>query len=713
MPKRILVFLTAAAILILSAQRIYAQKKEGDSVRTLQLVEVLGRTQKSYKSDYSFFGSKTETPVIGIPQSISAITKELVQDKMEFTLKDAASGVAGVNDYSGYDEYTIRGFRAENARDINGLRGYNTTYTSATLVNVERIEVIKGPTATLYGNCDPGGTINLVTKKPLDTQQASLNIAGGSWDHSRAEGDVTGPINKTKTLLYRMNAGYDKTNSFRNQFYAKSYQLAPSLSFVPNDRLKINLDFSLSHIHTTLDRGQPGIQDASGLQSTPIQLSTTQPGDYLHETNLASIASFSYKISKRLSVSAGFLHYNTWQNVADHGINDYITPDSVSLYFSTWDYHTTTNNLTSYFSYQANTGKLNHQLTAGYDYVKSRVKLEQQYFELPDQFGNGSGVVGTFSLINPQYIARPADTYRLSDFNSDGSDVVDDVYHTQGVYIQDLMSWKNWKLLVSLREEMYKGDDKNDSSQDLHENVFLPRVGLVYSLTPHTSLYVTYNKGFDPFEVSTDVQVFDAPFKPITSQLYEAGVKASVFKDKLSFTAAIYQLTLQNVAVNANDVSNPNLYIQQGSDRSRGIELEANGNILSNLSVSLAYAYCVAEVLDSKIAEQVGRLMENSPRNSSNSWIKYTFTQGALKNLGIAAGHSQASRRNTLAEGFTLPGYAVLNAGLYYKIKQISLSAFLNNVTNTVYWAGAYNNVNKWPGRPRNLMIGLGWDFGK
>ncbi|MEO6960492.1 MAG: TonB-dependent receptor plug domain-containing protein, partial [Puia sp.] len=127
MPKRILVFLTAAAILILSAQRIYAQKKEGDSVRTLQLVEVLGRTQKSYKSDYSFFGSKTETPVIGIPQSISAITKELVQDKMEFTLKDAASGVAGVNDYSGYDEYTIRGFRAENARDINGLRGYNTT----------------------------------------------------------------------------------------------------------------------------------------------------------------------------------------------------------------------------------------------------------------------------------------------------------------------------------------------------------------------------------------------------------------------------------------------------------------------------------------------------------------------------------------------------------------------------------------------------------
>ncbi len=86
---------------------------------------------------------------------------------MAFNLKDAVNEVAGVNQYSGYDEYTIRGFRAENARDINGLRGYNTTYTSSMLVNIERVEVIKGPTATLYGNCDPGGTINLVTKKPL------------------------------------------------------------------------------------------------------------------------------------------------------------------------------------------------------------------------------------------------------------------------------------------------------------------------------------------------------------------------------------------------------------------------------------------------------------------------------------------------------------------------------------------------------------------
>ncbi|MHA4808481.1 TonB-dependent siderophore receptor [Flavitalea flava] len=679
-----------------------------DSAKLLQSVEVLGRTEKSYKSDYSFFGTKTETPIIAIPQAISTITKELIKDKMVFTMKDAAGNASGVNDYSGYDEYTIRGFRAENARDINGLRGYHTTYTSAMLVNVERIEIIKGPIATLYGNCDPGGTINLVTKKPLEKQGGELSIAGGSWDHFHAEGDITGPLNKSKTLLYRMNAGYDQTHSFRDQVYAKSYQFAPSLSFVPNDRLKLNIDFSLAHINTVLDRGQPGLQDATDLKSTPIRLSVTQSGDFLHETDFSSIATFSYKLTKRLKFNAGYLHYHTRQNVADHGINDYITPDSVSLYYTAWDYRTTTNTLTAYFTYGLNTGLVSHQLFAGYDYVKSRIMLDQHYFELPDQFGEGSGIVGTFSLLHPQHVQRPVSTYQPSGFDSDGTDVDGSVYHTQGVYVQDLVSWKKWKLLFSLRQEFYKGDS-DDSVSSLSEKVFLPRVGIVYSINSHTSLYATYNKGFDPFEVSTDAQVFDEPFKLITSQLYEAGIKANLFKDRLSASIAFYQLTLHNVAVHAGNFSNPNLFIQQGTDRSKGLEFEANGNIIPNLSVSLAYAHCVAEVLESKIAAQVGQLLENSPRNSSSSWIKYTFNKRGLKGLAIAFGHSQASLRNTPDPQYMLPGYTVFNAGLYYSYKNLSFSGVLNNLANTTYWSGAYNNVNKWPGRPRNMMIGIGW----
>ena len=213
------------------------------TIAQLQDIEVSGRIAHSYKSDYSFLGTKIQTAAIDIPQSISAITKEMIKDRMDYTLKDAADEAAGVNQYSGFDEYTIRGFKAENARMINGLRGYNTTYTSAMLVNVERIEVVKGPAATLYGNCDPGGTINLVTKKPLAKNEGSINISGGSWDHFRAQGDVTGPLNANKTLLYRFNAGTDDTHSFRDQWYARSYELAPSLSYIPNSRVQLKCRF--------------------------------------------------------------------------------------------------------------------------------------------------------------------------------------------------------------------------------------------------------------------------------------------------------------------------------------------------------------------------------------------------------------------------------------------------------------------------------------
>jgi len=674
-------------------------------------VEVKGRVAHSYKSDYSFIGTKTQTAQIDIPQSISTITKEMIEDKMQFTLKDAADDAPGVNQYSGYDEYTIRGFKAENARMINGLRGYNTTYTSAMLVNVERIEVIKGPSATLYGNCDPGGTINLVTKKPLSTNEGSINVSAGSWDHYRAQGDVTGPLNKNKTLLYRLNAGYDNSHSFRNQFYEKSYEIAPSFSYIPNDKVQLNVDFSISHTNTILDRGQPGFQNDYTLKSTPISLIVSQPGDYLHETDIAGNILFSCKINKQISFNSGYLNYITQQNVADHGAQSYITNDSINLYYSNWKYHTITHTFTDYFTFLFNTGKLSHQFLAGYDLVTSDVKLDQKYFEQPDLFRIGSGVVGTFSLKNPKYFIRPVNQYQLSNYNSDASNVEGSVYHTQGIYVQEQIRYNKWKLLIGLREEMYAAGDDDDTANQSKENILLPRVGIVYELKPNVSLYGTYNKGFDPFEATTSTQIFNEPFKPITSEILEAGAKANFFKNKLSASIAFYQLVLHNVAVNANIISNPNLYMQQGEDRSRGIETEANGNILPNLSISVSYSHCVARVLKSKIASQVGTLVENAPINSSNSWIKYIFNNGALKGFGIVAGHSQASARNTLDPNFKLPRYFVLNAGIRYAYKNFNAAINLNNITNKTYWMGAYNNVNKWPGAPRNMMMTVGYSF--
>ena len=682
-----------------------------ENVPQLQTVEIEGRTKQSYKSDYSFFVNKTQTPSINIPQSVSTVTKELIADKMALNLKQVVDVVAGVNHYSGYDEYTIRGFRAENSRNINGLRGYNTTYTNSMLLNVERVEIIKGPVATLYGNGDPGGTINLVTKKPLKEEKSEINIFGGSWNHFRASGGNTGPLNKNKTLLYRINAGCDNTQSFRDNIFSKSYQVAPSLSFIPNEKISLNFDFSLSHVNRILDRGQPGILDNPNMLSTPVRLSLSQRGDYLHETDIASVLSFSYKINDRLSYNLGYLNYITQQNVADHGLKDYITNDSVDLYFTKWNYYTVTNTLSNYFSYKFRTGRLSHQLVVGYDYIQSKVDLNQGNYEVPGQFGFGSGIVGTFSLRNPVYFKRPIESYQLSNVDAEETEVDASVYHTQGIYIQDQISLNRWKLLIGLREEFYKGEGE-DEDNEIDQQVFLPRIGVVYSIKNNLSAYVTYNKGFDPFEATSGItQVFDAPIKPQISELFETGLKANFFTGKLSATLALYQLTVKNVAVNANDMGNPDLFIQEGQVRSTGVEIEANGNITSNLSASLSYAYCDARITKSKMTSQVGTLLENAPRNSGSSWIKYIFRKGFLKGFGISAGHSQVSYRTTVDPEFDLPGYVIVNSAVQYTFKDFTLALKVENLTDKTYWIGAYNNVNKWPGEPRNFMLNLRYNF--
>jgi iron complex outermembrane receptor protein len=681
------------------------------NISALQDVEITGRLSQSYKSDYSFAANKIQTPTKDIPQSISTITKELIADQMALRLYDVLDNTAGVNHYSGYNEYTIRGFRAENPNLINGLRTFNTSLTSPMLINIERIEIVKGPVSVLYGNADPGGTINLVTKKPLSQKEYHFDIFSGSWKNFRAQADLTGPLNKSKTLLYRFNVGAEKSNSFRNQLFSKSFQLAPSFSYIPNNKLRINFDASISNTHSIADRGQPGLEDDKTLNATPSSLMINQPGDYLNETNISSILSLSYKLNEQITFNSAHLNYVTRQHLSEHGLDEYVSKDSISLTYLNRRINTLTNNLTNYFTFKFNTGKFQHQLLAGYDFIKTKVSYSQREGEIADIFGAGSGIVGGLNLLNPQYFARPVATYhekQEDDDDDDDDDEIDaDEYYTHGFYIQEQINFNKWQLLVSLRQEFYTGTGDDFFKQ----RALLPRVGITYTAFKNLRVYATYNKGFDPFEVSTSFQVFNATFKPIYSEMYEGGAKAGFLKEKLSATFAFYQITLKNVAVNANDPSNPDLFVQRGKERARGFETELNGNIIPNLSISASYANNHTTIIKSEKPEEVGMQKENAPRHISGSRIKYNFSKGLLKGFAISAGHSQASLRNTLDEALQLPGYCVFNSGIQYSNGGIHIMFNLNNISNKQYWTAAYNTVNKWPGAPRNFMLRLGYNF--
>jgi iron complex outermembrane receptor protein len=355
-----------------------------------------------------------------------------------------------------------------------------------------------------------------------------------------------------------------------------------------------------------------------------------------------------------------------------------------------------------------NQGEIKHQIIIGYDYISNKLSANEWEGELPE-FGVNNRVVGTFSLLKPEYVARNVAQYHSIIDSAGGEEIANGVYTTNGIYIQEHLTFKKWQLIAGIRGEFFQSGTEEDNITRV--NKLIPKIGVNYSLDRNYHIYANYHNGFDPFEPSSVLQVFNQPFKPVTSNMFETGVKADLFRNQLFASLALYQIRINNLAVNANDITNPNLYVQRGVQQSKGLEIEMQGNINTNISVFTGYSYNQTEIIKSIKSEEVGKIAENAPKHSSNSWIKYRFTNSILNGLSVAFGHTQVGQRNTLDKDVILPGYVLFNAGINYQIKHFKLAFNLNNIFDKVYWNSAYNNTNKWPGSPRNSMFKIYYNF--
>jgi iron complex outermembrane receptor protein len=676
--------------------------------QVLQQVEVTGRKSVGYKSDYSFSSTKTQMAIKDIPQTISTVTKELIQDKQALRLNDIVQNIAGVTQFSVYDDISIRGFRSSrgNNRLLNGMRLSNN-WLSPLLVNIERVEVIKGPASAIFANTRPGGTVNMVTKKPLDERRQSVDFSLGSYNTLRAQADFTGPLDSAHTLLYRLNLGYEDGESFRNQIFNKNYLIAPSISFLPKPGTRFNADLIYGDIHTILDRGHTAFQNDKSLYSTPISLNANQPGDYLKNKAVSINFSFSQEINANHTFNASYMVSKLDELNNEHTIEDYITQDSTLLSFSDKRIKMNSKGLNLYMNSKFITGKLAHQVLYGYDY-NSAYFIDQSRTAI----GGADGVKG-FSLRNPVYFNRPVNNYIFRE-ESGYTSLTES--QTHGIYLQDVIRYKKLQVLISLRQEFYKIPKSNYNKSliqsDQKQNALLPRIGITYGLTDQINIYGTYNTGFEP--QNSDVLGTGrngGPFKPLESELFEAGAKGEFFSKKLFAGLSVYQITQNNVLVNANDITNPDLLRERGEERARGIELEATGNVMSNLSVSLSYAYNLAKITKDSQEENIGKIKEGAARHISGSWIKYSLRKGILNGLGISLGHSQVGKRNTFLKELQLPGYLIFNAGLSYQVERFRLAGNLYNLTNKTYFVGGYNYERNFPGTPRNFMLSAGYTF--
>jgi iron complex outermembrane receptor protein len=683
-----------------------------ESATELQTVEVLGRKESSYKSDYSFAATKIESRTIDVPQSISAVTKEIIKDQNVYRLNEAVKNVAGINQFSHYDDITMRGFRNSDYRLINGMRAVSNFWSSPLLVNIERIEFIKGPSSALFSNSNPGGTINMVTKKPLAENRYALDFSVGSFNTLRTTGDFTGPLHEDKTLLYRLNIGYENAGSFRDQIKSNTLVVAPSITFLPNDKTTVNFDLNFTDYSTLLDRGRPTFRNDENLLSTPINFNLNQPGDLLHDKIFSGTLSINHKLTERISLNASYMKFTDIQHLKEHGFNSYITDDSIGLYYDERLRDHYADNLTAYATAKIATGNINHTLLGGFDYI--------HYFDRNSEWWADETSVGGFSLVRPFYVNRNTAAYQpiIDEWSS-----YETQYNTSGVYFQDLMKWNKLQLLVGFRWDRYQTPNNSWefkgsglAGNDVQEAI-LPRIGFVHPLMPGTNVYATFNKGYQPVDpFSNSNPRFGGPFRPMYSELLEAGVKREDFGNRLLTTLSIYQITMNNVLVSANDPGNPDRLEQRGQERARGVELEASGKITDNLSVQASYAYNRAEITRSDDESLVGLVKENAPTHVSGSWIKYTFSSRMLNGLGVALGHSHVAERRTFDQYSSgaylmLPSYVVFNAGVYFTADRFSLSANINNLTDKKYWVGGYNFQRNFPGAPRNFLVKVSYNF--
>ncbi len=713
------------------------------STNQLQAVEIIGRKEQTYKNTSSFAGTKTETPIKFVPQAISYVTKEVIDDQQAFKTSDVLKNISGVNVFSFYNnDFTLRGFRAGNAL-INGLRDATNSWAQSLLPNVERIEVIKGPASALFANTDPGGTVNTVTKKPLDVDRKSINFATGSYNTYRISSDFTGPMNREKTLLYRLNLAYQNGQSFRVLQGGEDMVIAPSISFIPTDRTQVNVDFVYSKTKSKLDRGQPIFGAAAGadLTSTPISFAIGKENDYANELNLYTTASLQHKFTDRISFNASYMKFLYDEDLLEHRTSNRYAVDADGQQLPTLMEMSTirrkrknyNDNITLYFVSDFNTGSLAHKLLVGYDYIQNVSPVGGSNYNAGGyRNATNTGIINTynpanrdnylirdnipvpnvphFDLTNPNYSISEISGY----FNVSSPQAVTK-YFVNGVYLQDQITWGPIQALLAFRQEYYTDilNYQRDNAEEVQQQAFIPRFGLVYTPVEPVSLYVTYAQGYQPQGAGTigDPARFGGPFDPLTSTMYEGGAKMEFLNKQLAINAAIYHIEQNNILINANDPENPDRLRQLGQQRSRGVELDVYGQPLPNLSLTANFAINETMITKSANEDEVGNILPNAPKHQGGLWAKYTFTIPALNGIGVGAGANYVSDRTTFSDILTLPSYVVADVALYYNIDKFRLSANLNNVFNKTHWVGGYDFNRLFPGTPRNFLIGVGYTF--
>ncbi len=670
---------------------------------------------KTYTVTDSSIATKTDTPLMETPQSVQVVPRTVMDDQKTTRITDALENVSGVRAQPSLgigNNFIIRGFQ-NGSIYRNGLRSNGIFPQEYDTANLQSIEVLKG-TAQLYGRTEPGGLISLTTKKPLDAPYYSLEQRFGSYDLYRTEWDATGPINKDKSLLYRFTGSYQNNNSFRDFSFNDRMFFAPSITWRPTESTDATLELQVMNQDYMSDFGIPVI----GTRPAPIPISRSlgdpnTPKSNLNQVQLGTLV--NHRFNDNWAIHSRFL-----ANFA-HGDSTFVNPAPA---FSAADAFDQTTGLMqrNIFSqaedsddYATNldlTGKFNlgftkHNVLLGFDFYRS--------FET-------YGIQGLWITPNPALainIFNPAPSYGIPQSVFDttlakrqrATDRSMFYNQWEGIYFQDQITlWDKLHIMGGGRYDWTETGRGNGLSFPEANSVlkesgrrfdsgFSPRVGILYEPIKEFSIYGNWTTSFG---ANNGVSATGETFKPQIGEQFEAGIKTSLFDDRLLGTLAYYHLTKDNLLTPDLSTDDPNDSKTTGRQRSQGVELDVTGQITNGLSLIGSYAYTDARVTHDNGGLQGVRL-SNVPENSGSLWVKYDFSvheplNGFSAGLGaVAAGQRQGHIDNT----FQLPGYVRMDAFAAYQwhVKKSKITAQINirNLLDKQYYASTDPDANVAP----------------
>ncbi|CRM34301.1 TonB-dependent receptor [Pseudomonas asgharzadehiana] len=661
---------------------------------------------KGYHATRSASATRTDTSIHETPQSISVVSKDVVEDIGATRLQDAldyAGGVGRANNFGGQGltSFTVRGFTTaefyRNGFPVN--RGYPATPDANT---IERLEVLRGPATMLYGRGDPGGTFNVVSKQPLAERTVTLGSQLNDQGMKRGTLDASGPLDEEGRLAYRLNVVGEGGDTFRDHVETERYGVAPVITWQATDATKVIFEGDFIRNNHPLDRGLTRFANQRSTPSRDTFWGEKYAGDLHNDNNVAQLR-FEHVLNDNWTLGGGFqwldgtmkgngVEANNANSLGADGRTLQRNFNYRKLEWTDKDYQL---NLTGHFS----TGGLEHTLLTGVEY---------EDYDYKSIIQRSSLAAGTFpiDIFDPVYgQPRPALT-RTPTHDKEN-------LKTYAAFVQDQVALtERLKVLAGARFERFEHDYESYvpgvNPFQTAENAVTPRVGVIYDLTDTVAVYADAARSFKP---NTGAAREGGGFEPEKGKSYEMGIKWEALDRQLSVDAAIYQIEKKNVQ--GVDPLNSAFNVATGQVRSRGFDLNVAGNLTPEWRVIGGYAYVDAAVTKDTTV-RTGTRLANIPRNSFSLLNVYEFQDGALKGLGLGAGGKYVADRagQTTNSTFTMDAYTVIDLLGYYKVNEnVRLNLDVKNLFNREYDEGSFLNFYAYPGAPRTVQVGISYSL--